>query len=30
MINSSAQGVYVVSLDDEWRQNRFTWARRVL
>jgi cell wall-associated NlpC family hydrolase len=30
MINSSAQGVYVVSLDDAWRQDRFTWARRVL
>jgi cell wall-associated NlpC family hydrolase len=30
MIHSSAQGVYVSSLDDEWRQARFTWARRVL
>jgi cell wall-associated NlpC family hydrolase len=30
MIQSSAQGVYIASLDDEWRQARFTWARRVL
>ncbi|HEY6888802.1 MAG TPA: NlpC/P60 family protein [Solirubrobacter sp.] len=30
MIHSSAQGVYVSSLDDAWRQARFTWARRVL
>ena len=30
MIHSSAQGVYVSSLDDEWRRDRFTWARRVL
>jgi cell wall-associated NlpC family hydrolase len=30
MIHSSAQGVYVSSLDDEWRQNEFTWARRVV
>jgi cell wall-associated NlpC family hydrolase len=30
MIQSSAQGVYVSSLDDDWRQARFTWARRVL
>ena len=30
MIQSSAQGVYVSSLDDEWRKARFTWARRVL
>jgi cell wall-associated NlpC family hydrolase len=30
LIHSSAQGVYVSSLDDGWRQDRFTWARRVL
>ena len=30
MIHSSKQGVYVFSLDDEWRRDRFTWARRVL
>ncbi len=30
MIHSSAQGVYVSSLDDAWRRDRFTWARRVL
>jgi cell wall-associated NlpC family hydrolase len=30
MIHSSAQGVYVSSLDDGWRRDRFTWARRVL
>jgi cell wall-associated NlpC family hydrolase len=30
MINSSAQGVYLASLDDRWRRARFTWARRVL
>src|SRR3954447_11430160 len=30
MIHSSAQGVYVSSLDDEWRRGEFTWARRVL
>jgi len=30
MIHSSAQGVYVSSLDDEWRRDRFAWARRVL
>ncbi len=30
MIHSSSQGVYVSSLDDEWRRDRFTWARRVL
>ncbi|MDA0174166.1 C40 family peptidase [Solirubrobacter taibaiensis] len=30
MIHSSAQGVYVSSLDEEWRRERFTWARRVL
>lgn len=30
MIHASAQGVYVSSLDEEWRQDRFTWARRVL
>jgi cell wall-associated NlpC family hydrolase len=30
MIHSSAQGVYVSSLDDQWRRDRFTWARRVL
>ena len=30
MIHASAQGVYVSSLDEGWRQDRFTWARRVL
>jgi cell wall-associated NlpC family hydrolase len=30
MIHSSAQGVYVSSLDDGWRRDRFAWARRVL
>jgi cell wall-associated NlpC family hydrolase len=30
MIHSSAQGVYISSLDDQWRRDRFTWARRVL
>jgi cell wall-associated NlpC family hydrolase len=30
MVHSSAQGVYVSSLDDEWRRDRFTWARRLL
>ena len=30
MIHSSAQGVYVSSLDDEWRRDRFSWARRIL
>lgn len=30
MIQSSAQGVYLQSLDDEWRRDSFTWARRVL
>jgi cell wall-associated NlpC family hydrolase len=30
MIHSSAQGVYIASLDEAWRQARFTWARRVL
>ena len=30
MIHSSAQGVYVSSLDEDWRRDRFTWARRVL
>jgi cell wall-associated NlpC family hydrolase len=30
MIHASSQGVYVSSLDDEWRRDRFTWARRVL
>ena len=30
MIHSSGQGVYVSSLDEGWRQDRFTWARRVL
>jgi cell wall-associated NlpC family hydrolase len=29
MIHSSSQGVYVSALDG-WRQDRFTWARRVL
>jgi cell wall-associated NlpC family hydrolase len=27
MIHSSAQGVYLQSLDDEWRRDSFTWAR---
>ncbi len=30
MIHSSAQGVYVSSLDDGWRRDEFAWARRVL
>jgi len=30
MIHASAQGVYVSSLDEGWRQDRFAWARRVL
>lgn len=30
MIHASSQGVYVSSLDEEWRRDRFTWARRVL
>ncbi len=30
MIHASGQGVYVSSLDDQWRRDRFTWARRVL
>jgi cell wall-associated NlpC family hydrolase len=30
MIHASAQGVYVSSLDEDWRRERFTWARRVL
>jgi cell wall-associated NlpC family hydrolase len=30
MIHSSAQGVYVSSLDDPWRRDEFAWARRVL
>jgi cell wall-associated NlpC family hydrolase len=30
MIHSSAQGVYISSLDDSWRQGEFAWARRVL
>jgi cell wall-associated NlpC family hydrolase len=30
MIHSSGQGVYLQSLDDEWRRDSFTWARRVL
>jgi cell wall-associated NlpC family hydrolase len=30
MIHSSAQGVYLQSLDDEWRRDSFTWARRIL
>ena len=30
MIHSSSQGVYVSSLDDAWRRDAFTWARRVL
>jgi cell wall-associated NlpC family hydrolase len=30
MIHASGQGVYVSSLRDEWRRDRFTWARRVL
>jgi cell wall-associated NlpC family hydrolase len=30
MINSSGQGVYLQSLDDEWRRDSFTWARRLI
>jgi cell wall-associated NlpC family hydrolase len=30
MIHSSGQGVYVSSLDDDWRRDEFAWARRVL
>jgi cell wall-associated NlpC family hydrolase len=30
MIHSSAQGVYVSSLDDPWRRDEFAWARRIL
>jgi len=30
MITSSAQGVYVAPLFEEWRQREFAWARRVL
>jgi len=30
MIHASSQGVYVSSLDEGWRQDRFSWARRVL
>ncbi len=30
MINSSGQGVYITSLDDDWRRQTFTWARRIL
>ena len=30
MIHASAQGVYVSSLDEGWRQDRFAWARRIL
>jgi cell wall-associated NlpC family hydrolase len=30
MINASGQGVYVVSLHDQWRRDEFAWARRVL
>ena len=30
MIHASSQGVYVSSLDEGWRQDRFAWARRVL
>jgi cell wall-associated NlpC family hydrolase len=28
MIHSSGQGVYVSSLDDDWRRDEFAWARR--
>jgi cell wall-associated NlpC family hydrolase len=28
MIHSSGQGVYVSSLDDDWRRAEFAWARR--
>jgi cell wall-associated NlpC family hydrolase len=28
MIHSSGQGVYVSSLDDQWRRDEFAWARR--
>jgi hypothetical protein len=30
MINSSAQGVYVAPLFEDWRRGEFSWARRVL
>jgi cell wall-associated NlpC family hydrolase len=30
MIHASSQGVYVSSLEEGWRQDRFSWARRVL
>ena len=30
MVHSSAQGVYVSSLDDGWRRDQFAWARRLL
>ena len=30
MIHSSSQGVYVSSLEEGWRRDRFTWARRVV
>lgn len=30
MIHASAQGVYVSSLLEDWRRERFSWARRVL
>jgi cell wall-associated NlpC family hydrolase len=30
MIHASAQGVYVSPLFEEWRAERFSWARRVL
>src|SRR3954469_14310155 len=28
MIHSSGQGVYISSLDDDWRRDEFAWARR--
>jgi cell wall-associated NlpC family hydrolase len=30
MIHASSQGVYVSSLEDPWRRQSFSWARRVL
>jgi cell wall-associated NlpC family hydrolase len=30
MIHASSQGVYVSSLQEGWRQDRFAWGRRVL
>ncbi|MBE2314907.1 C40 family peptidase [Solirubrobacter sp. CPCC 204708] len=30
MIHASGQGVYVSSLEEDWRRDRFTWARRIV